>query len=340
MINNQIQVSKNSKIYIIAPGRYASGGPELLHQLSHNLNNLGLNSFIHYKDIANATLNDIPNEYKRYNVKVSDIEDNIDNILIVPEVMTRELINYHKIKIVIWWLSVDNHYVSMKNIEQVYFKNITFLTKICLFLKLKKTVPDRILSKIYNKNTIHLVQSHYAKIHLQNKNINSFFLSDYINESYYNTSNVQSRQNFILYNPAKGFENIKNYFVNEINGIWIPIVNMATANIIKLMKISKVYVDFGHHPGKDRLPREAALMGCIVITNKAGSAQYHQDVMIDDYFKIEDTSNFENVLNVINSAINNYDDYCLKFKPYRDKIISEKLDFIESINDLFINKNN
>ena len=47
MISNQIQLSKNSKIFIISVARYTSGGPELLHQLAHNLNNLGFNCFVH-----------------------------------------------------------------------------------------------------------------------------------------------------------------------------------------------------------------------------------------------------------------------------------------------------
>jgi len=33
----------------------------------------------------------------------------------------------------------------------------------------------------------------------------------------------------------------------------------------------QVYIDFGHHPGQDRLPREAVQCGCVVITGKRGS---------------------------------------------------------------------
>ena len=33
----------------------------------------------------------------------------------------------------------------------------------------------------------------------------------------------------------------------------------------------QVYIDFGHHPGQDRLPREAVQCGCVVITGTRGS---------------------------------------------------------------------
>jgi len=42
----------------------------------------------------------------------------------------------------------------------------------------------------------------------------------------------------------------------------------------------KLYVDFGKHPGKDRMPREAAVHGCCIITGRRGAAGNPFDIPI------------------------------------------------------------
>ena len=48
----------------------------------------------------------------------------------------------------------------------------------------------------------------------------------------------------------------------------------------------QVYIDFGHHPGQDRLPREAAACGCLVVTGTRGSAGFHADVPLPPALKL------------------------------------------------------
>lgn len=68
----------------------------------------------------------------------------------------------------------------------------------------------------------------------------------------------------------KGIKFTKKLIDKSIGIKWIPIENMTTQQVKSLLGNSKVYVDFGNHPGKDRFPREAAIMGCCVITGKRG----------------------------------------------------------------------
>jgi len=63
---------------------------------------------------------------------------------------------------------------------------------------------------------------------------------------------------------------------------------MPREEVIKLLQKAKVYIDFDYHPRKDRLPREAAILGCCVITRKRGSAKFFEDVPIPDEYKFED----------------------------------------------------
>ncbi|MCX7738527.1 MAG: hypothetical protein N2Z80_03840 [Hydrogenothermaceae bacterium] len=58
--------------------------------------------------------------------------------------------------------------------------------------------------------------------------------------------------------------------------------------MIDILKKAKVYIDFGNHTGKDRIPREAAMLECCVITGRRGIAKYREDVPIPENYKIED----------------------------------------------------
>ena len=53
----------------------------------------------------------------------------------------------------------------------------------------------------------------------------------------------------------------------------IKLSGFNTKQIINIYNKTKVYLDFGYHPGKDRMPREAALFNNCIITNKKGSAK-------------------------------------------------------------------
>ena len=60
---------------------------------------------------------------------MKDIEDNENNILVVPEMENHILNNYKMIKKYIWWLSVDNDlkYSGIKN--KIKRKNINKIIK-------------------------------------------------------------------------------------------------------------------------------------------------------------------------------------------------------------------
>ena len=335
----QIDIYPNTKIFIICPGNYTSGGPELLHQLCDAMNSFNLNAFVNYHDIKNSTEANIPNIYRNYKVKVSNVEDSQNNILIVPEGSPQFFLKYKNIRLVFWWLSVDNYYGVMEHITKSYFHRVNYFKRFLIKFNFIKSLPQKISLKVFNENTFHLVQSVYAQEHLKKMNINSIYLSDYINDKYLSNNRFVKKINFILYNPAKGYDIIKNYFVDEVKGIWIPINKMSTDNIIRLMSISKVYIDFGSHPGKDRLPREAAASGCIVLTNKSGSAKYFDDVGIYDKYKIDDTFDFKFVISLINECLDNYEVLSRDFIDYYNSISSQKKLFHDHISKIFVKKN-
>ena len=111
---------------------------------------------------------------------------------------------------------------------------------------------------------------------------------------------------------------------------------MNSSEIVDLMQKSKLYIDFGEFPGPERIPREAVLMGCNIITSTKGSAGANDiDVPIDRTLKIEAIDeNINKIVSLIEDIINNYAKYYPMFNEYRRKVIEQPLIFEENINKL------
>ena len=336
-----ININENSKIYILCPAYIKTGGPELLHQLTYELNNNNYNAYITYYGFDENDKNYTCPDFKKYidSFKtIKEIDDNDNNIIISPESVTaiKFMEQFNECKKVIWWLSVDNftkHFGIIKPIQTFGIKR---------FIKL---VLDRKL--IYNFKKIknvpyHLCQSHYAIDFLKLKKIsneNIAYLSDYISKEYLeiNEKDWPKKENIVLYNPKKGYKYTKKIINQAKNIKFIPIQNLTTEEVKSLLLKSKVYIDFGNHPGKDRFPREAAVCGCCVITGKKGSANYHNHVPIDDEFKFEgNKSNITSIIEKINNCLNDYDNEIKKFEEYREFIYGEKDNFKKDVKTIFM----
>ena len=72
------------------------------------------------------------------------------------------------------------------------------------------------------------------------------------------------------------YSNKSNDFVKKISNYtnykMIELKNLNSSKIINIFQKTKIYLDFGYHPGKDRMPREAVLFNNCILTNKRGSA--------------------------------------------------------------------
>ena len=113
---------------------------------------------------------------------------------------------------------------------------------------------------------------------------------------------------------------------------WIPLINLSSKDMIDLMSRAKVYIDFGNHPGKDRIPREAAIHGCCIITGKRGSARFQKDVSIPEEFKFDDScKNIPRILRKIEEVFLDYENVNKKFGSYREKIRMEEKVFDEDL---------
>ena len=189
----------------------------------------------------------------------------------------------------------------------------------------------------------HLFQSYYAENFLKENGITKdkmAYLSDYINDLYVERSNkalAHTRKNVVLYNPKKGYRYTQKIIKQSPSWVkWVPLINMTNQEVYENLISGKVYIDFGNHPGKDRFPREAAISGCCILTDKKGSAAYYKDVPIPEEYKFEDKSqNIDQIIEKIIFCMKNYSTAIDDFEEYRKYIKQEKHIFNSDVETIF-----
>ena len=337
-------MSNYNKIYVVAPYNHATGGVELSHQLVDYLRNKQKNAYIVYfkkgyileKENQNVTF-----EYSKYNIKVAtEIEDNENNILVLPEIYFELIYQYKKIRLGCWWMSVDNryNYVVFKELLK-HRNNFILKTKALyshLFRGLYKEKNSTALLHENDRRIIHLCQSQYALEHVRQLGFSNIeFLSDYINITFINTK-PENKKDIILYNPSKGFAFTKKIMDRMPDYRFIALRGLSREELAKVLGSAKLYIDFGHFPGKDRLPREAVVNGCCIITGKNGASNYFEDVPIMDKYKFDARkNNLPAIVERIKYIISNYEICKNDFDSYRINVYAERDNFYKEINKVF-----
>jgi hypothetical protein len=72
--------------------------------------------------------------------------------------------------------------------------------------------------------------------------------------------------------------------------VWLPLEGLDKESLAEVLRQVRVYVDFGPHPGRDRIPREAALCGAVVVTGRRGAAAFAADVPIPERFRLDEAA--------------------------------------------------
>jgi hypothetical protein len=338
--NNMTQ--KYKKIYVVCPERSKTGGTELLHQLVYQLNELGGNAEIAYCTDNKSQLSIIKGfeEYISSYISIEDIVDNERNAIVIPEYYPKFVLRFKKCKKYLWWLSVDNFRYVHTGLDGAIFENGPFLGLLCVA---KRIAEKRFYNDIetVKKADYHLCQSFYAIDYLKKIGINSNieYLSDYINDIYvsnYNNIDNSKKENIVLYNPKKGYEFTRKIIKKSPHLNWTPIQNLTTEQVQNLMAKSKVYIDFGNFPGKDRFPREASMSGCCIITGKRGAAAFQEDVPIYEKYKFDDIQkNIPLIIDCINKCLHDFNDSSRDFDEYRHTIAGEKEKFVSDVKKIF-----
>jgi hypothetical protein len=235
------------KLVVVCPANAVTGGPEAMHQLVHIAN--------HVERGSAAILywpfapHTTPQPYQHY-VCPKILRDQVpeDALVVFPEIWP-EMAHTFKNRCALWWLSVGNF----------------------------GTHGQRNLDKI----SLHLCQSEYAWDHVRDKG-KRMMLTDWVSVQ----PVLRERQPQVVVNPAKD-AGLLRPFVQSGRFQVVELGGMDSQGVSEVLHASKVYVDFGKHPGRDRLPREAALAGCLVMSTYIGSATYWEDMPLSNWYKFE-----------------------------------------------------
>ncbi|RXK81866.1 hypothetical protein [Filimonas effusa] len=323
-----LPVYHDTIIYVPCPAAHATGGTEILHQFVHQLRKRNIDARLFYYRSKKGT-NPVHPRFAVYEpVYATEIENNAKHILVVPETRTEYLYRYPAIRKVIWWLSVDFFY-DTADVDR--WSTLLKMTGITKRFNLQK--PEKL------PINLHLVQSRYAALHLERHGIHNYTrLSDYLNASFFaNRLADKPRENRILYNPLKGWEFTKQLIEHAPELNWAPLINLTPQEVAALCQTSKVYIDFGQHPGKDRFPREAAISRCCIITGKRGAAANDQDIPIPASYKFNDVKeDIPAILEQIRYCFNNYDSATRDFDHYRDSIRRQEAEFNNDLEQIFV----
>lgn len=312
------------KIIVCCPANAATGGPEILHQLVYTLRRLGHHAFISYYPFDEMHL--CPEAYRKYDVPQMKFVDIGGTFIIVPEVATWILKHIKHADAAVWWLSVDNYFFAQ---HQSWLRD--------LIVRYKSLVRSRLPLRGLRRYR-HFVQSHYAKKFLERYGIASLPLSDYLGAEHLILCGKSTpRRDIIVLNPKKGQKQTLRLHEANPDIEFVPIQNMTAIQVAVLLASAKLYIDFGHHPGKDRLPREAAMAGCCVITGRQGSAKYFKDVPIPEMYKLDDNSDayIQAFRPLVNAIFLDYTSHALHFEQYREHILGEPAGFMRQVEFIF-----
>lgn len=331
-------------IYVCCPANSYTGGPTLAHQLCFTLNNLGLNSKMWYycNPLKRPFIKPVHPNYVKFNnpYVIYFPQDTTNTIIVALDTFTDILQKFVRAEKYIWWMSVDNYYLCMSNFADRLLKRLFGFNPTIEYHKKYKNCKRYLAFK--DANVKNLVQSEYAKEFLLSEGINSNFiyrLSDYLEDEILNDMDkevAQRENNIILYNPQKGYEFTQKIISQSPQYDWTPLINLTKSQVSLLLRKSKLYIDFGNHPGKDRFPREAVASGCCIITGKRGSARNEIDIPIKDCYKFNDIqSEMPEILKKIDYIMSNYNSCIYDFISYKERIKNEKEIFISDIESIF-----
>ncbi|CAG9194459.1 putative Protein O-GlcNAc transferase [Paraburkholderia tropica] len=311
-----------------------TGGPEALHQLAQVINANGGNAQMAYYGQGSTLAEDghflraayAPNAefeaaYARYApTPLKEAPLNPGTLIIFPEVQAARARTFPGAKRAVWWLSVDNAIGSIPELAD----------------------PAYASELLREPGIIHFYQSDYARRFLERHGAREVLpLFDFINRDYLNADLSASApaRRLIGFFPRKGGA-LATRFVNQHRDLPVaPIQNMSREQVRATLAQCAVYIDFGHHPGKDRVPREAAVSGAVVFLHERGAASCYADHPLDSFYLFREQDIESGLLHAkITTVLARHAEHFAKQRLYRQRVLMEVDEFALQVKTAFFDK--
>ena len=287
-----------SNIQFVCPPNYATGGTESIFSCVDKLLKSGQRAEIVLLESLRSPNEvwgevGVPERFRHYEYVLAPSLDKKAKCIVVPEGELRNLKFVKDYSVWLWWLSWDNA-----------FENVKFRKRIDLTLK-SYVKNKQIISENICYPQRHLFQSAYSRTMVSRLGLSGSMLSDYVQvlENFGDTTNQRVG---IAYNARRGESDAERVLLDVRRDIPVyALKNMSKEAVHNVLTSTVLCLDLGFFPGRDKLVREAALLGNVVVTSKIGSAGYYEDFPLDSLYKFsikDGKQNSSNLCDIMSNA--------------------------------------
>ena len=319
-------VPSYGRVVVVCPTA-TGGGPEALHQLAHAINRLGGDAYMAYCSSADpvrlsgadfecsADSGSTERAYSEYCPRVFKKISLGGSLVVFPEVMSDLALNFRGPR-AIWWLSVDTGVVFNPKLRDEGYRRDMFS----------------------RAGLANFCQSEYAHEFVASNGGAARRLFDYVDRGFRPDPRAPERDT-IAYNPARNLEAANKFWGSfKFPGQLAPISRMTRGAVRETLQKTSVYVDFGSHPGKDRIPREAAACGAVVLLRRAGAARHYGDHPLDPYYLFSDgDAESGELAHRVLTILENPQHHWATQARYRERVSREFSEFEGQVKDIFFN---
>jgi hypothetical protein len=263
----------------------------------HTLRRLGAEAFL----VPTPGTEDTPRHqaYVRYDAPEARMPPDVPDVrLIAPETELRHLRAFRSAQLYCWWLSIDNATLFREERRRFdVWSQQGSLVAPSLARRVKTAARHAALHARGDYRQLarvrHLAQSEYARAFLYvRNNLLATVLSDWTPLEGLDDGDPPEGRATVTYNPAKGRTAVQALRDRMPDVSFVALEGMERAQVVEALRRSVVYLDLGFHPGKDRMPREAAVCGAVTIVARRGSGAFPADVPIPWEHKVPPDGDF------------------------------------------------
>jgi hypothetical protein len=120
---------------------------------------------------------------------------------------------------------------------------------------------------------------------------------------------------------------------------FVALAGLSRAELVAHLRAAMVYVDLGAHPGRDRLPREAAACGCVVVVGRRGAGGNAIDVPIPERYRVETPSrtvSAEPVSQLLGQILGSFAEHQAGMAGFREIIRGQRSQFQAEVGALVV----
>ncbi len=322
---------QHETIYVYYPRGLRTGGPEALHQLVDSLRRQGENAFL--VPVPTTENAERVSEYAHYDAPEAAIRDVAGAAVVLPEVWFTSLEVFEHATPYCWWLSVDNAAVFATDWQyRDPWRPVT---------RNPPSTEGTPLDIALGRRVRNLTQSHYAWSYLFTRlGTSGSMLSDHTDPAPYDAIELTSpgeRGRTVAFNPTKS-----DLITEVLAGLcpdvtFVPLTGLSRPELAATLASTAIYLDLGFHPGKDRLPREAALAGATVVVARRGAGAFHVDTPLPAAHRILPNEDMvERAADLVRAILDDPITHHAQQKDYREQVRGEKVRFDEQVRRIFV----